>query len=92
MARSNTHSNRKFVRSLLTNIPLMIRNIYNPFIPKAVGHIKKNSENSDAGHCTVQEVLVAMYNQAVPQRLQLTSGLNSSFFLFCKRLRLKGIN
>ncbi|PXX25623.1 hypothetical protein [Arenibacter sp. ARW7G5Y1] len=41
MPRSYTHPDLKFITSLLTNSALVIRNIYSPSIPKAVGHIKK---------------------------------------------------
>jgi RNA polymerase sigma factor (sigma-70 family) len=56
-----------------------------------VGYLNKNSGNEDAAKDVVQEVLVAIYNQAKHKGLQLTCPFDAYFFLLCKRRWLNEI-
>jgi RNA polymerase sigma factor (sigma-70 family) len=91
MAESNVHQDQKYIDGLLMNSPLVIKSIYDRFVPKVVGYIKKNSGNEDSAKDVVQEVLVAIYNQAKNKGLQLTCPFDAYFFLLCKRRWLNQI-
>ncbi|MCM4153026.1 sigma-70 family RNA polymerase sigma factor [Arenibacter sp. N53] len=91
MAESNVHPDQKYIEGLLMNSPLVIKSIYDRFVPKVVGYIKKNNGNEDAAKDVVQEVLVAIYNQAKHKKLQLTCPFDAYFFLLCKRRWLNEI-
>ncbi|MGB5553116.1 MAG: sigma-70 family RNA polymerase sigma factor [Flavobacteriaceae bacterium] len=91
MADSKAHPDQKFIDGLVLNSPLVIKSIYDRFVPKVVGYIKKNSGNEDAAKDVVQEVLVTIYNQAMHKGLQLTCPFDAYFFLLCKRRWLNEI-
>lgn len=91
MAEPNVHQDQKYIEGLLLNSPLVIKSIYDRFVPTVVGYIKKNSGNEDAARDIVQEVLVAIYNQAKHKGLQLTCPFDAYFFLLCKRRWLNEI-
>jgi RNA polymerase sigma factor (sigma-70 family) len=91
MADSKVHPDQKFIEGLLSNSPLVIQSIYDRFVPKVVGYIKKNSGNEDAAKDVVQEVLLTIYNQAKYKGLQLTCPFDAYFFLLCKRRWLNEI-
>lgn len=91
MAESKVHADQKYIEGLLANSPLVIRSIYDRFVPKVMGYIKKNSGNEDVAKDVVQEVLVTIYNQAKHKGLQLTCPFDAYFFLLCKRRWLNEI-
>tara|TARA_R110002049_G_scaffold64019_1_gene169541 strand:- start:25 stop:606 length:582 start_codon:yes stop_codon:yes gene_type:complete len=91
MATTNVHPDQKYIEGLLMNRPLVIKSIYDRFVPKVVGYIKKNSGNEDTAKDVVQEVLVAIYHQAKHKELQLTCPFDAYFFLLCKRRWLNEI-
>lgn len=91
MAGSSIHPDQKYIEGLLMNSPLVIKSIYDRFVPKVVGYITKNSGNEDAAKDVVQEVLVAIYKQAKHKGLKLTCPFDAYFFLLCKRRWLNEI-
>ena len=85
MTEKNTHPDQLYVDGLLQNNSNVIQVIYKKFVPKVKNYIRTNSGNDDAAQDVVQEVLIAIYNQAKVKGLQLTCPFDAYFFLLCKR-------
>ena len=85
MTEKNTHLDQMYIDGLLQNNSKVIQSIYKKFVPKVKNYIRTNSGNDDAAQDVVQEVLIAIYNQAKMKGLQLTCPFDAYFFLLCKR-------
>ena len=85
MTEKNTHLDQMYIDGLLQNNSNVIQSIYKKFVPKVKNYIRTNSGNDDAAQDVVQEVLIAIYNQAKMKGLQLTCPFDAYFFLLCKR-------
>ena len=85
MTEKNTHPDQMYIDGLLQNNANVIQSIYKKFVPKVKNYIRTNSGNDDAAQDVVQEVLIAIYNQAKVKGLQLTCPFDAYFFLLCKR-------
>lgn len=85
MAEKNTHPDQFYIEGLLSNDSAVIQSIYKKFAPKVKNYIRTNSGDDDAAADVIQEVLVALYNQAKTKGLQLTCPFDAYFFLLCKR-------
>ena len=85
MTKKNTHLDQMYIDGLLQNNSKVIQSIYKKFVPKVKNYIRTNSGNDDAAQDVVQEVLIAIYNQAKVKGLQLTCPFDAYFFLLCKR-------
>ncbi len=85
MTEKNTHLDQMYIDGLLQNNSKVIQSIYKKFVPKVKNYIRTNSGNDDAAQDVVQEVLIAIYNQAKVKGLQLTCPFDAYFFLLCKR-------
>lgn len=85
MTEKNTHSDQFYIEGLLQNDSAVIQSIYKKFAPKVKNYIRTNSGDDDAAADVIQEVLIAIYNQAKIKGLQLTCPFDAYFFLLCKR-------
>ncbi len=85
MAESKKHEDQKYIDGLLQHNALVIKSIYDRFVPKVVHYIRNNSGNSNDAEDIIQEVLVIIYNQARDKGLQLSCPFDAYFFLLCKR-------
>lgn len=85
MAEKNTHSDQFYIAGLLENNSVVIQSIYKKFAPKVKNYIRTNSGDDDKAADVIQEVLVAIYQQAKTKGLQLTCPFDAYFFLLCKR-------
>ncbi|MDP5231247.1 MAG: sigma-70 family RNA polymerase sigma factor [Cellulophaga sp.] len=85
MTKPKIHEDQKYIVGLLANSPLVIKSIYDRFVPKVVHYIKQNSGSEFDAKDVVQEVMVMIYNQAKFKNLELTCPFDAYFFLLCKR-------
>lgn len=85
MIKQKLHEDQKYIDGLLANSSLVIKSIYDRFVPKVVNYIKQNSGSEFDAKDVVQEVMVMIYNQAKYKNLQLTCPFDAYFFLLCKR-------
>lgn len=85
MGQSKIHPDQKYVDALVENNAALIREIYDKFVPKVIGYIRKNSGDEAAARDIVQETLITIYDQAKTKGLQLTCPFDAYFFLICKR-------
>ena len=80
-----------YIEGLLNNNSAVIQSIYKKFVPKVKNYIRANSGSDDEAQDVVQDVLIAIYNQAKTKGLQLTCPFDAYFFLLCKRRWLNEI-
>lgn len=92
MNDKKTHADQVFIDGLVANNSQIISSIYKKFVPKVVNAIKQNSGSYDQAQDVVQEVLIAIFNQAKTKGLQLTCPFDAYFFLLCKRKWLNELN
>ena len=85
MVSKKLHQDQIYIEGLLNNNSSIIETIYKKFAPKVINHIKMNSGNADEAQDVIQEVLIAIYNQAKTKGLALTCPFDAYFFLLCKR-------
>jgi len=85
MVSKKLHQDQIYIEGLLNNNSSIIETIYKKFAPKVINHIKMNSGNADEEQDVIQEVLIAIYNQAKTKGLALTCPFDAYFFLLCKR-------
>ena len=85
MAFKIIHQDQIYIEGLMTNNSEVIARIYKKFAPKVTYFIKMNSGSEDEAQDVIQEVLIAMYNQAKTKGLELTCPFDAYFFLLCKR-------
>ncbi len=85
MSDPKLHSDQKYIEALLKNDTRLLVEIYEKFVPKVVGYIKKNNGDESKAQDIVQETLMTIYKQAKENRLQLTCPFDAYFFLLCKR-------
>ncbi len=85
MTGKNIHADQIYIDGLLQNNSSVIQAIYKKFVPKVKNYIRMNSGDDDDAQDVIQEVLIAMYNQAKINGLQLTCPFDAYFFLLCKR-------
>lgn len=85
MTEKNIHSDQFYIAGLLENNSVVIQSIYKKFAPKVKNYIRTNSGDDDKAADVIQEVLVAIYQQAKTKGLQLTCPFDAYFFLLCKR-------
>ncbi|MBC7524624.1 MAG: sigma-70 family RNA polymerase sigma factor [Flavobacterium sp.] len=91
MSNKNLHPDQLYIDGLLQNNSTIIQSIYKKFVPKVKYYIRNNSGNDDQAQDVVQEVLIAIYNQAKTKELNLTCPFDAYFFLLCKRRWLNEI-
>lgn len=91
MSDKNLHPDQLYIDGLLQNNSTIIQSIYKKFVPKVKYYIRNNSGNDDQAQDVVQEVLIAIYNQAKTKELNLTCPFDAYFFLLCKRRWLNEI-
>ncbi len=91
MSDKNLHPDQLYIDGLVQNNSTIIQSIYKKFVPKVKYYIRNNSGNDDQAQDVVQEVLIAIYNQAKTKGLQLTCPFDAYFFLLCKRRWLNEI-
>lgn len=85
MSEKKLHDDQKYIDGLLQNNSFIIQAIYDKFVPKVVNYIKQNSGDSDQAQDIIQDTLIAIYNQASENKLELTCPFDAYFFLLCKR-------
>lgn len=85
MAPIKTHADQYLIEGLLQNNSAVIQAIYKKFAPKVIHYIKANNGDVDHAQDVIQEVLMAIYNQAKTKDLRLTCPFEAYFFLLCKR-------
>lgn len=85
MTEKNLHSDQLYIDGLLQNNSDIIQSIYKKFAPKVKNYIRTNSGDDDDANDVIQEVLIAIYNQAKLKGLKLTCPFDAYFFLLCKR-------
>lgn len=85
MGGKKVHEDQKYIDGLAQNNSFIVQAIYDKFVPKVINYIRQNSGDSDRAQDVVQEVLVAIFNQAKDKGLQLTCPFDAYFFLLCKR-------
>jgi RNA polymerase sigma factor (sigma-70 family) len=85
MGEKKLHEDQKYIDGLLQNNSFIIQAIYDKFVPKVVNYIKQNSGSVEVAQDVVQDTLIAIYNQANQNKLQLTCPFDAYFFLLCKR-------
>ena len=85
MALKTIHQDQIYIEGLMNNNSEVIARIYKNFAPKITYYIKMNSGCEDQAQDVIQEVLIAMYNQAKTKGLELTCPFDAYFFLLCKR-------
>ena len=85
MAFKIIHQDQIYIEGLANNNSEVIARIYKKFAPKVTCYIKMNSGSEDQAQDVIQEVLIAMYNQAKTKGLELTCPFDAFFFLLCKR-------
>ena len=85
MAFKIIHQYQIYIEGLANNNSEVIARIYKKFAPKVTYYIKMNSGSEDEAQDVIQEVLIAMYNQAKTKGLELTCPFDAYFFLLCKR-------
>ena len=85
MTEKNLHSDQLYIDGLLQNNSGIIQSIYKKFAPKVKNYIRTNSGDDDDANDVIQEVLIAIYNQAKLKGLKLTCPFDAYFFLLCKR-------
>lgn len=85
MALIKTHADQYLIEGLLQNNSAVIQAIYKSFAPKVIHYIKANNGDVDHAQDVIQEVLMAIYNQAKTKDLRLTCPFEAYFFLLCKR-------
>lgn len=85
MTEKNLHSDQLYIDGLLQNNSGIIQSIYKKFVPKVKNYIRTNSGDDDDANDVIQEVLIAIYNQAKLKGLKLTCPFDAYFFLLCKR-------
>lgn len=85
MSTKDLHIDQIYIEGLLKNDSGVIQTIYTKFAPKVVHYIRMNSGDVDEAQDVIQEVLIAIYNQAKIKGLSLTCPFDAYFFLLCKR-------
>ena len=85
MPEKKVHKDQRYIDGLASNNSLIIHDIYKQFAPKVIQFIKNNSGNTEKAEDVIQEVLIAIYNQATKKNLKLTCPFDAYFFLLCKR-------
>ena len=85
MTGKNIHADQIYIDGLLQNNSSVIQAIYKKFVPKVKNYVRMNSGDDDDAQDIIQEVLIAIYNQAKTNGLQLTCPFDAYFFLLCKR-------
>lgn len=85
MGNTKVHADQKYIEALLNNDTIVISEMYEKFVPKVVGYIKKNSGDEFSAQDIIQETLITIYKQAKEKGLQLTCPFDAYFFLLCKR-------
>lgn len=91
MAEKKLHPDQLYIDGLVQNNSNVIQAIYKKFVPKVKNYITNNSGDDDRAQDIIQEVLIAIYNQAKTNGLQLTCPFDAYFFLLCKRRWLNEI-
>ena len=76
------HQDQIYIEGLANNNSEVIARIYKKFAPKVTCYIKMNSGSEDQAQDVIQEVLIAMYNQAKTKGLELTCPFDA-FFFYC---------
>ena len=85
MDEKKFHPDQVYIDGLLNNNSSIINAIYKKYAPKVKNYIRINSGDDDQAQDVIQEVLIAIYNQAKTSGLQLTCPFDAYFFLLCKR-------
>ena len=85
MVDKNLHPDQIYIDGLVQNNSSVIQSIYKKFVPKVKNYIRTNSGSDDEAQDIIQEVLIALYNQAKIKGLELTCPFDAYFFLLCKR-------
>ncbi|MCK0156718.1 sigma-70 family RNA polymerase sigma factor [Cellulophaga sp. F20128] len=85
MSTKNPHRDQIYINGLVANDSIIIKEIYNKYVPKVVNYIKNNSGDEFLAKDLIQEVLVTIYHQGKDKKLQLTCPFDAYFFLLCKR-------
>lgn len=85
MTEKKLHPDQRYIDGLVENNSTVIQSIYKQFVPKVKNYIRTNSGSDDEAQDVIQEVLIAIYNQARTKNLQLTCPFDAYFFLLCKR-------
>ena len=85
MADKNLHPDQMYIDGLVQNNSSVIQSIYKKFVPKVKNYIRTNSGSDDEAQDIIQEVLIALYNQAKTKGVELTCPFDAYFFLLCKR-------
>jgi RNA polymerase sigma factor (sigma-70 family) len=85
MTEKKLHPDQQYIDGLVENNSTVIQSIYKQFVPKVKNYIRTNSGSDDEAQDVIQEVLIAIYNQARTKNLQLTCPFDAYFFLLCKR-------
>ena len=91
MADKNLHPDQIYIDGLVQNNSSVIQSIYKKFVPKVKNYIRTNSGSDDQAQDVIQEVLIALYNQAKTKGVELTCPFDAYFFLLCKRRWLNEI-
>lgn len=85
MIEKKLHPDQIYIDGLVQNNSAVIQSIYKKFVPKVKNYIRTNSGSDDEAQDVIQEVLIALYNQAKTKGVELTCPFDAYFFLLCKR-------
>jgi RNA polymerase sigma factor (sigma-70 family) len=82
---STIHADQRFLKGLLDNDTVLIRDIYQRFAGKIKAYILKNNGNEEDAADIMQEALISIYRQAREGGLTLTCPFEAFLLLICKR-------
>ena len=85
MRENKLHEDQKYIDGLADNNATVIKGIYVKFSSRVIQYISHNNGDAYDAQDVIQETIIAIYNQAKQQKLQLTCPFETYFFYLCKR-------